>query len=105
MTYISQKISYKIRNYLNICSTKQLQSWKNTWRLFHILTQFLFTTSETKLDYYHQKVSVRVTSRVAEGLKTQDLRKLGNFKKVLGMIGFGGECLAGRPNAKIRRFC
>ena len=105
MTYISQKISYKIRNYLNICSTKQLQSWKNTWRLFHVLTQFLFTTSETKLDYYHQKVSVRVTSRVAEGLKTQDLRKLGNFKKVLGMIGFGGECLAGRPKAKIRRFC
>ena len=50
-------------------------------------------------------MSVRVTSRVAEGLKTQDLRKLGNFKKVLGMIGFGGERLAGRPKAKIRRFC
>ena len=49
-------------------------------------------------------MSVRVTARVAEGLKTQDLRKLGNFKKVLGMIGFGGECLAGRSKAKIHCF-
>ena len=40
------------------------------WRLFHFLTQLFFTTSETELDYDHQKVSVRVASRVAELLKT-----------------------------------
>ena len=33
---------------------------QNIWRVFHVLLQFLFTTSETELEYYHQKVSVRV---------------------------------------------
>ena len=45
-------------------------------------------------------MSVRVVERVAERLKTQDLRKLENFKKVLGMFGFDGEYLAEHP--KIR---
>ena len=43
---------------------------QNIWRLFHILAKFVFTTSETELDYYHQKVNVRVVSQVAERLKT-----------------------------------
>ena len=32
-----------------------MQSWKNICRLFHVLAQFPFTTSERELDYYHQK--------------------------------------------------
>ena len=62
---------------------------QNIWRLFHVLTQFLFTASETELDYYHQKVNVRVASRVAEPPKTYyDLRRLVNFKllKYLDLI-------------------
>ena len=43
---------------------------QNIWRLFYFLAQFFFTTSEAELDYYHQKVSVRAASRVAERLKT-----------------------------------
>ena len=43
---------------------------QNIQRLFHFLTQFLVTTNETELDHYHQKVNVRVASRVAERLKT-----------------------------------
>ena len=43
---------------------------QNIWRLFHVLAHFLYTTGETELDYYYQKVSVRVASRVAERLKT-----------------------------------
>ena len=43
---------------------------QNTWKLFHFLAQFFFTSSETELDYYHQKVSVRVASRLAERVKT-----------------------------------
>ena len=39
---------------------------QNIYRLFHVLAQFLFTTSETEIDYYHQKVDVRVISRVTE---------------------------------------
>ena len=42
---------------------------QNIWRLFHLLVQFFFTASETEPDYYHQKVSVRVASRVAKRLK------------------------------------
>ena len=43
---------------------------QNICRLFHVLAQFLFTSSQTELDYYHWKVNVRVTSRVAKQLKT-----------------------------------
>ena len=39
-------------------------------RLFHVLSQFLFTTSEMELDYYHQKVNVRDASQVVEHIET-----------------------------------
>ena len=42
---------------------------------FHILAQFPFTTSESELDYHHEKVNLRVASRIAERLKTTDFRK------------------------------
>ena len=67
---------------------------QNFCRLFHFSSQFIFTTSQTELDYYHQKVNVRVVPRVAERLKTYDLRKLGSFKKIPEMFGFNGECPA-----------
>ena len=38
-------------------------------------------------------MSVQVASQAAERLKTYDLRKLENFKKILGMLGFDGEIL------------
>ena len=41
---------------------------QNICRLFHFLAQFIFTTSEIKLDYYHQKVNVQIASRVAKQL-------------------------------------
>ena len=68
---------------------------QNICSFFHVLAQFLFTTSETEIDYYHQKVNV-----VAERLRTYDRRELGNFKKILLMLGFDGEYSAGHPNAK-----
>ena len=45
---------------------------QNIYGLFYFLSQLVSITSETKLDYYHQKVNVRVAWRVAERLK--DLR-------------------------------
>ena len=42
---------------------------ENIRRLFDFLAKFVFTTSKTELDYYHQKVSARVASRVAKQLK------------------------------------
>ena len=48
--------------------------------------------------------SVRVASRLAERLKTYDLRKLGNLKKIAEMLGFDGECPAVQPKAKFWLF-
>ena len=87
-----------------IVSSKQYDLGQNIWRLFHFSAQFFFTTSETELGYYHQKVNVRVASRVAERLKTYDLRKLGNFKKIPEMLEFDGELPVVHPKAKFDVF-
>ena len=57
-----------------------------------------------ELDWYHQKVSVLVASRLAKQLKTYDLRKSCNFEKILGMLGFDGEYLAGHPKPNFDNF-
>ena len=72
---------------------------RNIRRLFHFLAQFLYTTSEKELDYYHRKVNVRVASRIVERLKTYDLKKLGNFKKI-PKLGFDGEYPTHHPKDK-----
>ena len=64
------------------------------------MAQFLLTTRETKLDYYHQKLNVRAASLVTEQLKTSDLMKLGNFKKLSKMLRFLGNYTAVHPKAK-----
>ena len=50
----------------------------NTLRLFDVLPNFHFTRSETVRDYYLQTEYIRVP----EGLKTWNLRKLENIRKV-----------------------
>ena len=35
-----------------------------------------------ELDYYHQKLNVSVDTRVAERLKTKNLKKQGHFSKI-----------------------
>ena len=61
------------------CIIKQVKTKKKIFRqcwakhletLFHFLAQFVITTIETDLEYYHQKVKVQVASRVTERLKT-----------------------------------
>ena len=47
-------------------------------RLCDVLTNLTFTTSEKIGHYWY----LRVDSRVAEQLKANDLRKLGNIRKV-----------------------
>ena len=42
---------------------------QNICRLFHFLAQFLFSASDTELDYYHHRVNVRVATQVAKRLK------------------------------------
>ena len=43
---------------------------QNICRFFHVLTPFPITTGELELDYYNQKVNLRVAERVIERLKT-----------------------------------
>ena len=45
----------------------------------------------TELNYYYQKLNARAPSRVAEQFKTEDLWKLGNFKKIPEVLGFDDE--------------
>ena len=49
-------------------------------------SNFCFTTSQTS---WH----IRVVSRVTEGLKTYDLRKLGNIRKVTKLRSITAWCL------------
>ena len=58
------------------------QIQKSRYEKYIGLAYATLTVSETGLDYYQQKMNVRVASQVAEPLKTEDLRKLGNFKKI-----------------------
>ena len=58
---------------------------QNICRLLHFSEQFLFTTNKTELDYYHQKVNVRIAS-----LKCLDLMastQLSTHKPNLSLFG------------------
>ena len=57
-------------------------NFHNILRLFNVLPNFLITTSEAMHDYYLKTRYIWVASQVAEKLKTEDLRKLGNIRKV-----------------------
>ena len=52
-----------------------------------ILVQVPFATSKVVLDIQYKKHCIRLTSRVAERLKTQDLRKSGNIGNMTKMAG------------------
>ena len=56
----------RTRNKANVRTIQSIISLQSWTRLFHSLAHFFFTSSETEIDYYHQKVNVRVASRVAK---------------------------------------
>ena len=61
-------------------------------RLFNVLANFLFTKSETIRDYYLWTWHIRVASWVAERVRTQDLRRLGNIRKALKLHRIIAQC-------------
>ena len=69
-------------SFSSVCSLFIYNQFHNILRIFDVLPNFSFTTSETMCDYYLQTWYIRVASRVAEQLKTWDLRKLGNIRKL-----------------------
>ena len=56
---------------------------------YNILVEIRFTTSKTKLDIQYSKLG----ARVAERLKTEDLRKLGNIRENSNLDGLIAQCL------------
>ena len=89
-----------------IIGTLLVSKWKYNLgqNICSFLAQFAFTTTETELEYYYQKVNVRVAVRVTERLKTWDLKKLWNLKKILEMLGFDSKYPAVHERAKLWRF-
>ena len=65
----------------------------NILEFYNNVVQIRFTTSKIKLDTQCSKLSIRVASRVAERLKNQNLRKLGNVRKISNLGGHIGQCL------------
>ena len=57
------------------------------------------------VDYYHQNVCLGVVLRLAERIKTCDLKQLGYFKKISELLGFDGEYPAVHRNSKFCRLC
>ena len=57
------------------------------------LAQFSFTTSESELDYYHQKVNVRVASSCERR------------KKISEKLAIDGKSPASHTKAKFRQLC
>ena len=67
--------------------------------------QFFFITNESELDYYQQNMNVRVASRIAERLKAEDIREVGNFKKIPENLEIDNKCPTGHPKAKSQQLC
>ena len=53
-----------------------------------------------EIHYYHGKVNVRGASQVSQQPKTQNVRKLGSFQKITGILKYDGEYTAGFPKGK-----
>lgn len=68
----------------------------------YVLTQIFFITSEAELDYYHQKVTIPVTSRVTERLKTF---VIGKYQENTEMVGIQGKYPASHPRRKFWQLC
>ena len=74
----------------------------NILKLYNTLVQIRFTTSKTKLDIQYKKLGIRVASRVTERLKTQDLRKLGNIRKMSNSGDHLAQCLVSLQVQELR---
>ena len=69
--------------FLPLCSYNQFH---NIVRLFDVLPNFPFSTSETMGDYYLQAWYIQVASRVSEQGKTLDLQNYDKSGKCLNFI-------------------
>ena len=73
-------------------SKKTYNPGHNIFEIYNVLVQIPVATSKAKLDMQYNKLGVQVAPRVAERLKTWDLRKLGNIGKILNSGGHIAHC-------------
>ena len=73
-------------------------------KLFHLLIQCSFHTLETQLGYHQQNEDVSFVSRAALRIMTQDLRKVGNFKKTTKLPVILGSQQLGTKNRNFDKF-
>ena len=52
------------------CRHSPYNHGENVWTFLHVLSLFLFITSEVELDYYLTKLYVQIVAQVSEQLKT-----------------------------------
>ena len=69
--------------------------------LYIILIPVQFTISKEKLYISYSKLGIGVASRVAERLKTYDLRKLGIIEKISTLDGDEPSCLVSFQEVKL----
>ena len=67
---------------LNIFHTFFYSPAHNILKLYNVLAQVRCATSTTKFVIQYNQLVLRVDSRVAKQLNTQDLNKLGNIRKI-----------------------
>ena len=75
----------------------------NILELYNILVQVRFITCETKLHMQYSKLDTRVASQVAERIKTQDLRNLGNIRKISNLGGGKVQCPVSLQEIRLRQ--
>ena len=74
----------------------------NILALFNNSAQVRIATSKTILDIYYNKLDTRgVALRVAERLKTQDLRKLGDIRNMSNLGEDAAQCPDFLPEIKL----
>ena len=97
VTFLSQMITFsRFESSLEVQRAKRKfldNPGHNILELYSILVQIRFPTSKRKLDIQYSKLGIRVASRIAERLRTQDLRKLGNIRKISTLGGHMAQCL------------
>ena len=73
----------------------------NILGLDNVLIQTRLTTNKTKRNIQYTKLGITIASRVAKRLKTQDLRKSRNARKILNLCGDIAQCPVSLPEINV----
>ena len=73
----------------------------NILGLDNVLIQTRLTTNKTKRNIQYTKLGITIASRVTKRLKTQDLTKSRNAKKILNLCGDIAQCPVSLPEINV----